>query len=417
MKTRVIEICKNILIVLLICSLLLLSLMALPVESVRSNPWLSKLLRPLAPLLGTSRAELTYVEPAAPRADGIKPAEISLCRSARRTSAVWDADKVDEMFATFSPLLAQIFSETENYAQISSVQLQNAARTDSVYFRYAGVLPAEVIVCQWGNARKLPLGSFDRFLIAAENGNLSLYLCGLVSYRAPTSLPAELLTDLLDHYEEDSSAFCFELELPQHPFSLVSSEKPVVNAYNCSDPTDNRFVETLATALGFNPYAETRYTNAQGTDCFTETGASLEISDSGLVQLTMDNNRYNAPSRSFDDIAATASALTDTMLKEISGAGKLHLVSVTRSGDSTVCQFQYLVNGVPLLLPQPAAAVTFSGTAVTRASVQLYRFVPTGKSLYPLPAAQAAALLPDGSELMLVYSIGPDGALSADWLQ
>ena len=59
---RLIELCKTILIVLLTCSLLLLFMAAIPMDTIRDVPWLSRLVRPMAPLLGLSQAELTYVQ-------------------------------------------------------------------------------------------------------------------------------------------------------------------------------------------------------------------------------------------------------------------------------------------------------------------------------------------------------------------
>ena len=57
MKKRLLELGKDLLIALLLCSLLLLAVAAVPVETIRDNPGLSKLLQPLAPLLGLPEAE------------------------------------------------------------------------------------------------------------------------------------------------------------------------------------------------------------------------------------------------------------------------------------------------------------------------------------------------------------------------
>ena len=73
MKTRFKEIGKNILIVLLICSLLLLTLIAMPTRSVSAIPWLSQLLQPMGPLLGLPEAELTYVAQAEPVPNAAQP--------------------------------------------------------------------------------------------------------------------------------------------------------------------------------------------------------------------------------------------------------------------------------------------------------------------------------------------------------
>ena len=78
MKHRLAETGKNILIVLLSCSLILLTLAVLPSQWIHSTPGLSQLLQPVAPLLGLPEAELTYVAEAAPMPDAARPIAISI---------------------------------------------------------------------------------------------------------------------------------------------------------------------------------------------------------------------------------------------------------------------------------------------------------------------------------------------------
>ena len=59
MKRRLWELGKDVLILLLLCSLLLLSAAALPSDTIRENHLLSRLLQPFAPILGLPQAELT----------------------------------------------------------------------------------------------------------------------------------------------------------------------------------------------------------------------------------------------------------------------------------------------------------------------------------------------------------------------
>ena len=52
------------------------------------------------------------------------------------------------------------------------------------------------------------------------------------------------------------------------------------------NPCDNRYIESLATALGFNPYGDTSYTDSDGTAYFSEAGCALQISAAGEILLT-----------------------------------------------------------------------------------------------------------------------------------
>ena len=61
MKQSLVEAGKTALIVVLVCSLILLFAASIPTDAIRSTPWLSTLLRPVAPMLGLPSAELVIL--------------------------------------------------------------------------------------------------------------------------------------------------------------------------------------------------------------------------------------------------------------------------------------------------------------------------------------------------------------------
>ena len=90
MKRQIIELLKSILIVLLLCSLLLLVVASLPLETIRSTPWLSTALQPFGRILNLPQAELSYVETELPVMDAAQPLAVSVHNHAGRTSFLWD---------------------------------------------------------------------------------------------------------------------------------------------------------------------------------------------------------------------------------------------------------------------------------------------------------------------------------------
>ena len=60
MARKILEIFKDILIVLLALAIVVLTLLALPAKTITSTPWLAAVLRPVAPLFGLSQSELAY---------------------------------------------------------------------------------------------------------------------------------------------------------------------------------------------------------------------------------------------------------------------------------------------------------------------------------------------------------------------
>ena len=415
MKTRFKEIGKNILIVLLICSLLLLTLIAMPTRSVSAIPWLSQLLQPMVPLLGLPEAELTYVAQAEPVPNGAQPIAISVHSDLGRHTALWDFSALDAAFSVFSPVLTQVMDHADSFRPASQYQIETALSGNSVYFRYASPIPMS-LVASWLNSRlQAPLENVLSCIVSAQGGCLSLYLLSEEeAYLCDTTLTDSLLLPLLQSYEADGSAFAYESQYPLDPLSLLPA-KATVPAVSYAIPDDSRYAEELATSLGFNPYAETRYTDDRGTNCFNETGASLQITADGYVILLEENARFTADTTEPEALAEAARKLTNTITGNLAGDNRLYLTAMTQSDDTTICEFDYFVGGIRVQLSEPTATVHFSGTAVIQARVQLYSFSGTGKSEYPLPIAQAAAVLTSGSRLELAYHPDADGSLTAGW--
>jgi len=415
-RDKLIETGKNILIVLLICTLLLLMVLALPTHSVSGMPWLSRLLQPMAPLLGMTEAELTYVEQAAPMPDGAQPLVISV-RGEGRYTAMWDDAALDEAFALFSPVLGQAIDASQNFMQVTDTQVHTALSGPSVLLRYSSALPASLLASWFDSTLDAAVEDVDTFILAAQDDALTLYLLGSTKYAANTRLTDRLLLPLLENYTQDGSAFAYEQQSDLAPLSILPESTPTVAAYYYSTPSDSRYINALATSLGFNPYAETRYTDDHGTACFNETNASLQIRTDGTVLYQSESSRFTAAAGGLAELTETARRWTDAVLENISGDGRLYLSAVAQSGDVTVCEFEYVLDGLTVQLPDAAARVTFSGNSVTEATIHPYAFSATGKILYPLPLAQACAILPAGAQLELAYHLSADGTLTAGWIQ
>ena len=97
------------------------------------------------------------------------------------------------------------------------------------------------------------------------------------------------------------------------------------------------------------------------------------------------------------------------------GEARLYLSGITASEEETVCTFTYYLSGIAVNTGSPAARVVFSGQSVSRMEVQALQFTTTGQEILVLPVAQAAAVLPEGSALVLQYQLRGD-TLQAGWV-
>ena len=201
------------------------------------------------------------------------------------------------------------------------------------------------------------------------------------------------------------------------PLSLLPGTTPVIHEVQTANPCDARFSDTLASTLGFNPYGDARYTDDAGNTTYTETCYALSVEVSGRLELRSDGaaSRFQAQSTDPAELVERARGLLSTMSAGALADARLYLTEFRQDGADAVCTFDYCLGGIPLVLSGGhAAQVRFSGTSVTQASLLLKTYTLTTQTLSVLPPAQAAAILPAGSEMRLIYSDAGSG-VTAGW--
>lgn len=417
MKTKLWEMGKSLLILILIFSLLFLTAAAMPAEMIRSTPWLSTLLQPIAPLLGLSQAELTYVQEAGALTDAAQPLMISVRNSSGRSTAQWDFTALDAAYETLGGMLGEALDTAGAFTATSPRHVQAALSGESACFDFRFRLPAQLLA-SWldaGCQDDTPAGTV--YVLAIEDGQVNLYLSGSGSYRATTQVSASALEELLEQFKPDGSQFGFETGTQLAALTVIPAQAPAVAAGTGTSPCDNRYMEALATALGFNPYDDTRYTDSSGVTYFSETNCSLQISSDGAILLTSSSaDRFQAAGTSLEILVEEARQLLMVAEGDVLGNARLYLSGVTQSDSTTVCTFDYILGGVPVSYSKDSAAVvTFDGSAVTELRLQATKFSLTSETLKIMPPAQAIAILPSGGKLELEYHCTYSGSLSAGW--
>ena len=85
--------------------------------------------------------------------------------------------------------------------------------------------------------------------------------------------------------------------------------------------------------------------------------------------------------------------------------------------EETVCTFDYVLDGVPVMQKNGAhaAVVYFTGGALTELELLLRSYTPGTQPISLMPAAQAAAIVPEGSWLRILYDDPGGGQLNAGW--
>ena len=333
MARKILEIFKDVLIVVLALAIVVLTLLALPARTITSTPWLAAILRPVAPLFGLSQSELTYTgDVVADEVHGAaQPIAITVQNTAGRMSAQYDFAALDNAFEQLGGYLAQA----------------------------------------------------------------------------------------LDSYQPDGSFFAFEDSSGAYKqaaaLSLITPQTALVDAI-AANPCEARFVASLASSLGFNPYGDAKYIDPAGTTSFTETTHALSVTAGGRVsfQVSEPLERFQSAADSRESRVEAARELLSTISGGTLGEARLYLTDVSEQDGQTVCTFAYFLNGVYVSAIEPAA-VTFEGTRITSASIVLRTLQPTAQPAALLPPAQAAAILRGGQPLALRYVERGEGDLTAAW--
>lgn len=226
MKNHLPELGKSLLILVLICTLLLLTLAAMPAELLRSTPWLSSLLQPIAPLVGLPQAELAYVEDALPVTDAAQPLAVSIHSSTGRHTAQWDFEALDDAYETLGGMLGEALDTAGDFTAVRPKRLQQALSKPSVSFDYNFPLPARLLAF-WLNAvppEDAPAGSV--YVLAVEDNQVNLYLRGDGCYRAATQVSPTALLALLEQFKADGSRFAFETTSHLADLALIPARTP-----------------------------------------------------------------------------------------------------------------------------------------------------------------------------------------------
>lgn len=418
MKRHLIEAAKNILIILLLCSMLLLMVASLPAAQIRQIPWLSRMLQPFAPLLGLPEAELTYVETVLPVMDAASPVAISVRNEAGRYTAMWDFEALDNAFEDLGGILGQALDTAQAPVPVEESRLDQVLSGVSAWFAYEGGLPAGVLAA-WLDASLEEEADTEiyAFVLAVEDGDAALYLVGDQTVRMTTEVDTQTLEFMLSEYYPDGSSFGFETHEALPHLHLVPGDGQSVSGVYRSKAVTDRKLEQLATDLGFNPYGDTNYTDTAGDTYFTEVGGTLQVKRSGLLTLTSTvSTRFSAADTQPDTLAEEARRLVELAAGDTLGDARLYLTRLEQQGEETVLTFHHVVEGIPVESAEgPGARVTFSGTVVTKLELQLVTYSLRDQTQHVLPPVQAMAILPEGSGLRLIYSDTGDSSVAAGW--
>ncbi len=340
-----------------------------------------------------------------------------------------DADRFGRLL---SPLLSEALGSGQSFSPCTQTDFLSALSRSSVYYDFLQPLPLSVLSMLVGleestadadiRARYVAISELDDavFLLIWDGADTFL--------RCQTAVKTARLQDVISSYELGNAAFAFDLVHSNpdfekiSPCSLFVSPMPQFQTLDVSSSDED--TSALLSALGFNPYANTRYTESNGTSVIMEGDQTLRLSADGHL-------RYQSGSRSslfvadsesptLNEIVQGSWELLQTLLSGHLGSAAPYLSQVIQSGDTTVLRFGFHLDGTPIrfLDDSPAAEIQLQGNAVTSLSATLRSYVLSGDSASALPLEQAAAIaaLEPGNGLSLAYVDDGGSSCELSWL-
>lgn len=340
-----------------------------------------------------------------------------------------DADRFGRLLA---PLLSEALGSGQAFSPCTQTDFLSALSRASVYYDFLQPLPLSVLSTLAG----LEDSSADtdiraRYVAISElNDTVSLLLWdGADTFlQCETSVKSSRLQDVISSYELGNAAFAFDLVHSNpdfeniSPCSLFVSPMPQFQTLDVSPSEED--TSALLSALGFNPYANTRYTESNGTEVVMEGDQTLRLSADGRLRYQSGSHSTlfvtDSDSPTLNEIVQGSWDLLQTLLSGHLGSAAPYLTQVTQSGDTTVLRFGLHADGTPIrfLDDSAAAEIQLQGNAVVSLSATLRSYTLSGDSASVLPLEQAAAIaaLEPDNGLSLAYVDDGGSSCELTWL-
>lgn len=420
LRRRVIELGKDVLIVALTCSALLLA---------AQTPMASQLRELVTP------AEKTAVLTALTE-ESVTPYGMAVRNSRGLYGVNYDQTAVGTAFRRFAPILGEALSTASAPEKLTQSQWRELLEAPGVCCVFQGA-PTLSILSAWTGGESAPEGQAEMLALGWDGTKAYLawrdgsdYLC------AGTSVAyTGYLETALEEFSPNGAAFAYTLVRNDEaydtldPYVLVTMTARRPATYNAVSPDlvgDADALERLLGALGFRSGVGSAY-EAAGDLAINESGDRLRVNSSGRVIFhTGGEGRYSVPMAGEKPTAQEAAAAAWEVLGMAAepwrGEEKYVLTGAEQSGEGWTVTFHARLGGVPVLSGEDGwcAQFTIKNGEISDFVLHLRGYAATGGNGVVLSERLAAAALHSqphkGGRLMLCYADAHAAELSASWV-
>lgn len=420
-----VEIFKDILLVLLLCSAFYLL-------------WEAQLFITFSnPLSSTQEVVSTETQVYQIQAEAARPIRMAVITDDNTLyGAQYDDTMVDSVFQLSANLFRETLGSLDDETLISESQWQSYLSTaPGFYYDMLGDVPLSILTGWFSGEEDPALTDVPRRMLLTivddlvalcyqtQDGN---FYCATTQVVDPVRLRAAAT-----QYSSNGAQFAFQTEefSTVDSYTLLLSDTPQPSIYYANNPmADEDSILQLLSILSLNSQSQYTYTSTEGlgvvlrneTDTLRISGVGTVSyqGESGLSPFTIPSS--SAVATSFDVVEGCRS-LASTMVSSFCGDVQLHLLSVYEEDDAWIVNFSYTLNGIPIQFSNGSNAAQFTVTngEIVEFTIHLRSYSLGEESTTLLPQSQAAAAMESlgygQQELTLRYYDSYLPIVYADW--
>ncbi|MCL2828829.1 MAG: hypothetical protein FWD99_08865 [Oscillospiraceae bacterium] len=319
----------------------------------------------------------------------------------------WDRQEesvgVRTLYGLFSGILGEAFGSSGPPTAVSRSDWETALSNLGVFFRYDLEIPGDVLARWFGTEPGGVVAPVQMLYLAPGPDRVELYFMGEDNrpYRAATAVRSEDVLEVLHNLTPNGVGFGFQSAADQalDPDTILLpnyGQIPTILEHSAMGSVYGNLDEILA-RLHINA-ALARSMDEGGTRIFVEEGATLRISEDGVIHYQYQGESPRiATGEMVPDLweAIEAARQITESLTLVSGAADIYLTGFDYSDDLFIIRFGYYIGGLPIWTDSPAAQVTFTGRYVTDVLFLARAYYRTGQFSAVLPELQATAAAGD----------------------
>ena len=427
-RRRLIELGKDVLIVLLLCSAF----------------WLAAQNQLLEPFTGLFRGEEVLPPEAGQtqtgdRAEAARPLRMAVSLSGGAEEdcfgVLYDEEACGALFEQVAGVLAEALSSAGEPETIDRRQWENTlGAASSVLLDFQGSVPLSVL-SGWLSGTEIGVDVPVRRLVIAVQEDAVVLCCrnesdgSYLRLRSQVADPLHLARALASLTENGAFyAFQSETYTALDPDTLLLPEAPAPAAYVASNPMSGgqADLEELMEDLGLSINANGVYRGADGEWVARSGGGTLRLSDGGVAVYEAGEGaeeRFALPGGAGASLFEQVEVCRRTAAAALggrSGQGRLYLLSAAGTEEGLEVRFGLSLNGVPVLSEEGSAArFLVREGRVVRFELRFRSYTALEETTAVMPPRQAVAALEaqglEGEELLLIYTDTGGDRVEASW--